>query len=455
VPVISRIREGWKAFRFPGSSGGGQPWGSATWFGGLFPILPSTRYDYRREAGALYLNGTVWSAIQWLCRTWHEAPSTVYRPAAGGEEEAIRPHPLTELLANPNRWYDASVLWMGTLLSFETDGNAYWYIETSGAGVPVELIYLPHYLIEPLWPKDGSAYRSGYAYRVDGKTTILKPEQVLHFQNGFDPANLRKGLSPLAAELRSICTDNEAQSYSAALLRNMGVPGVVITPKDPNVSIPPAVAEQMKALFRERVQGDNRGEPLIPSMAVEITNPGFSPEQLALDKISRLPVPRICAALGIDPMVLGLPAENKTYANLDAAMEGTYERTLMPLQRLFDSQLNRQLLPRMPGARFGDRLGRDYSKVRALQEDADKLHARLTRAVGGPWMTPDEARAQLGLDPIPGGDTLYPQSSSRTPGGETDSGGVTLRAASLAKAQLVERWRERRLLAERNGHGEG
>ena len=444
------LQRGWKAFRWQGGSGGGYP-GAPSWFGGVFPLLPGTRYDFRREAGPLHLSGPVLAAIQWLCRTWTEAPSVVYRPGAAGEEEIIRPHPLTDLLARPNRYYDASVLWMGTLLSWVTEGNAYWYIEQSAAKVPVGLVYIPHYRIEPAWPKDGSAYRIGYNYRVDGQTIRYGLDEILHFQNGQDPANEHKGISPLAAELRSICTDNEAQTYMASLLRNMGIPGVVIGPKDAGQPLPPNIAEQTKALFRERFTGDNRGEPLVMSLPIDVQNPGFSPEQLALDKMARLPIPRILAPLGIDPMLLGLPSDTKTYANMEQAREQTYEQVLIPLQGVFDSQLTMQLMERLPGVRPGDRLGRDYTKVRCLQDDQDKLHARLTRAVGGPWLTRNEARAQVGLAPVEAGDELYPHGAGSLPPGAGEDRNL-LRAAGL-RPEIAARWRQRRALAERNGMG--
>lgn len=443
-----QIQAGWKAFRFPSGSSGNPGW-TGGFFGNLFPLLPSTRFDYRSQAGPLHLSGPVWAAVQWLSRTWPEAPSVVYRPGAGGKEEPVRPHPLTELLASPSEQDDASVLWMSSLLSWIVDGNVYWYVETSGAGVPVGLTYIPHYLIEP-YSTDPYRRCTGYKYRVDGTTELFKLDEVLHFRNGHDPANPRKGLAPIAAELRSVCTDNEAQTYSASILRNMGVPGVVISPKDNTTDITPDQARSLKELWREAVTGDGRGTPVVPTLPIEIHNPGFSPEQLALDKIANMPIPRICAAIGVDPMVLGLPSDTKTYANLESAREGAYEQTLIPMQRIFDSQVTRQLMPRMPGARPGDRLGRDYEKVRCLQTDQDALYKRLTEAVGGPWLKPDEARADTGREPIPGGDVLYPPKGGQPPGTADEGGDVTLRAASL-RAGLSAKWRERRALAEQAG----
>ena len=442
------LDRGIKALRFP-STGSGTGYGATgSWLTGLFPLLPGTRYDYKREAGTLWLNGIVLTAVQWLCRTWSEAPAVVRRPGEGGALEPVIPHPLTDLLARPNAYYDASVLCMGTLLSWVVDGNAYWYIERGGADQPVGLVYLPHYLMSSVRDRP-TVYRSGYLYRVDGKTVPLKLADVVHFQNGLDPANMMRGISPLAAELRSICTDNEAQSYAAALLRNMGVPGVVITPKDSTVEISPNSARHLKELWRAATTGDRRGEPIVPALPVEIQNPGFSPEQLALDKLAQASVPRICAAIGIDPMVLGLPSDQKTYANMAEAREKTYEQMLIPLQGIFDTQLTLQLAGQLPGWRPGDVLGRDYSNVRSLQDDMDKLYARQTRAVGGPWLTPNEARAKLGLKPLPGGEALYP------------AGAAPLAAEGLPQTRsrlpgLAGHWQQRRELAETAGlNGDG
>ena len=51
----------------------------------------------------------------------------------------------------------------------------------------------------------------------------------MHFRFGLDPENDRKGRSPLAGVLREVFTDDEAANYTASLLRNMGVPGIIVS----------------------------------------------------------------------------------------------------------------------------------------------------------------------------------------------------------------------------------
>ena len=81
-----------------------------------------------------------------------------------------------------------------------------------------------------------------------------------------------------------------------------------------------------------KFRGDGRGEPWFHNEPIEVTTPGFTPEQLVLDKVRSIPVSRIGAALGFDPMVIGLSSEQKTYSNLGEALEAAYELNIVPTQ---------------------------------------------------------------------------------------------------------------------------
>lgn len=443
-----RILSGAKAFRYPsGNRTGTSLSGSLAGLWGL-GLQPPSRYNFRTEAGSPIDNGVVRTGVKWLCRAWTEAPQVVYRPDGAGELQKVPGHPLLDLLARPSRFYSGARLWAGTLLSWVIDGNAYWYVERNGMGQVVGLIYIPHFQIGPYGDPTGKELIGGYVYRVDGVDYPLAVEDVIHFANGVDPMNTRRGLSDLGAELRSICTDNESQSYAASLLRNFGVPGVVISPKGETV-ISPEAATQLKAMWRERFTGDSRGDPLASPLPIEVTNPGFSPEQLALDKLASLGTPRICAAMGLDPLMLGLPSESKTYDNLREAKEAAYENTLIPLQQIMDDAITCYLMPIVKGAREEDRLGRDYTQVRSLAPDMDAQYKRQAEAVGGPYMTPNESRSLLGLPPIAGGDVLYPPRSAGGFGGGEEGGKPPQDGDKALKDRLSAKWRDRRIEAER------
>ncbi len=56
-------------------------------------------------------------------------------------------------------------------------------------------------------------------------------------------------------------------------------------------------------------------------------------------------------------------------------------------------------LHRLPEERIAA-VGYDIQRARALQQDMDALYKRITEAVGGPWLLPDEGRGQVGLEPL-------------------------------------------------------
>lgn len=458
-PALSaRLAAAIKAFRFGGSGGGGgSTWTGLLGFGGPWGLLPGTRYDYRREAGLPHLNGVVLTAINWIRRTWTEAPFVIHRPVRGDKPDVLMEHPALELLARPNRYYDDSVLWSGTLTSLLTYGNSFWFKERAGGGNVVGLVYIPHWQIAPLYPKDGSAFISGYRYQIDGEFIDYPESEIVHLRYGMDIASPRMGLSPLAAELRSIATDNEIANFSACLLRNMGIPGVIISPAKEEIDITPDQRQELKKQYQEAFTGDGRGGALFPSLPIKVDMPAFSPDQLALDKLARLTIPRICAAIGLDPLMLGLPSDSKTYANVGEAREAAYEGMLIPLQAEISSQLTNQLLETgdVIGTARGDRYGRNYSAVRVLQEDTDALFKRLTAAVGGPWMSRNEAREQIGLVAVEGGDELYePRGAGGFGAGEEEREEPPAlpraagRSPDAVKRAIGEKWRLRAKVRE-------
>lgn len=292
-------------------------------------------------------------------------------------------------------------------------------------GQVVGLFYIPHIQIDPRWKKNGGDYVSYFEYRVDGQIQApIAVDDIIHIKFGFqDPFNIRKAVSPLKSQTRQIVTDNEIATYHAALMKNMGIPGVVMSPKAGVSGITPEQMEKAKENFKRKFTGDRRGEPFGSSIPLDVQFISFSPEELALDKMVRLPSDRICAAMNVDPMVLGLPSESRTFSNFTEARTAAYEDCLIPRMQWIDDQLTASLMPEVIGSQEGDYFGRDLTKVRILQPDFDALYKRLFMAVGGPFLTPNEARQQLQFQDRPGWDEPYPARSALPPGKADNASG--------------------------------
>ena len=367
-------------------------------------LLPRTKIDYRNEVGEGYGSSTVMAPLLWIMRTYPEAPIAINK-----DDDVIDDHRMIALLRKPNPFYSGRTLAMGTILSFTGNGNAYWLKVRNAMLEVIELWYIPHWLIEPKWPDTNNVFISHYEYRVGAKKIKLKPEDVVHFRYGLDPMNIRKGLSPLASIYREVFTDDEAANFSAAMLKNGGVPGLVISPDSvPNqygtIVVTDPDKNAVKEFFKTKFGGDKRGEPLVLSAPTKVEQFGFNPEEMNLASLRAIPEERVTAVLGIPSAVVGFGSgleQTKVGATMAELREMAYEGCIIPLQEMHVEQITNQLLPDFEPEPNDYKVYYDRSKVRVLQEDENKKSERFISLVKGSLLTREEGRVALGFDPTP------------------------------------------------------
>lgn len=370
-----------------------------------------TRYDYAREVGDGSRNSIVMGCVLWICRTFPEAPVRISAVNRDGEDAPVDNHPLKLLLDTPNPYYPGELLWSATLADRTITGNAYWLKVRSSLGRVVELWWVPSTMMEPRWPDDGSQFISHYEYKPGVDPIRVETRDVVHFRyQTFDSQNTRKGLSPIQSLVREIFTDDEAANYTASMLRNVGVPPVVISPSG-DASPTEDELQQTKQRYQEITTGDARGQALVMSGPTTVTTLGFNPQQMDVKNLRRIPEERISALLGIPAAVVGLGTglENtKVGATMAEMREQAYESNIIPTQRLMAAELRTQLLPEFGDVR-GLKLDFDLGKVRVLQADENALHDRARKDLLAGGIALNEFRQMIGMDLLPGaeGDAYY------------------------------------------------
>lgn len=379
--------------------------------------LPRTKIDYKKEVGTGIGSSSVMAPIQWIQRAFPEAPLTVYK-LKNDIREKVPLHPLIQLINTPNPYYSGIALWWASIFSWITTGNVYWLIERNMAGKPVKLWWVAPWLIKPLFPKDGSEFLTGYEYSAGNQKQKLNIEDVFHIKHGIDPNNPRLGISPLYSCMREIWNDDEASNFVAALLRNSGVPGMIISPDSDN----PAEASDVdvtKAYFKEMFSGDKRGEPLVMGGKTKVDQFGFSPDKMDLSSVRDVTEERVCAALGIPAAVVGFGTglqQTKVGATMKELRELAWINGIRPIQTIFAYEIERTLLPLFESNPTQYEVDFDISNVAALDDDLDKKFLRGQMGVAGGFMEVAEAREMVGLD-VRDEDHIYlrPASSFETP----------------------------------------
>lgn len=402
---------------------------------------------YAMDVGNGSGSSIVMACVNWVCRTFPEAPMVIERRDLEGVWNADVDHECAELLENPNPYYSGALLSMATEADYALSGNAYWIKLrggdrreeemgwlSNGDGKPVQLWWAPESSMQPCWPEDGSVFISHYEYKVNDAPLKVRREDVVHHRFGLDPNNPRKGLSPLASLIREIYTDEQAAAFSATLLANLGVPGVVISPDDTGTEITPEDADGIREQFDGRFKGEGNGGTAVLSGKAKITVLSFSPQQMNLKDMRRLPEERVTAVMGIPAIVAGLGAglDRSTFSNFAEAREAAYESHIIPRQRLLSADLRTQLLGDF-GEVKGVRVGFDNTQVRVLQDDQNKLVFRLAEGVRSGAVQIAEMRSALRL-PVTDADRVYLRyfAQAEVPAGESAAAAIVLPPAKPA-----------------------
>lgn len=366
--------------------------------------LNRTSINYERESNP-EASSIVMACVGWVQRTFSEAPAIVEEwQEARQEWEQYSRNEILDLLERPNPYYNGTTLWKATVADRILNGTGYWIKVRSSSGRVVELWWAPESTMEPKTdPQDPTIFISHYEYSPgQGKPVPLRVEDVVRFPEGMDPANPRKGLSRIRSLFREIFTDEEAANMTASLLRNMGIPGVIIAPKGPG-HISGDVAKQVKETFMQKFTGDKKGEAMVMEGDVTVTQFGFSPEQMQLRSLRGIPEERITAVLGVNAAVVGLGAglaTTKVGATLREYREEAFESTIIPMYREMASELTHQLLPDFKPTPAW-RIVFDLSHVRVLQDDEIKRSERVRGELADGMITVAEARRQLGHQALP------------------------------------------------------
>lgn len=316
------------------------------------------------------------------------------------DNEIIQEHPLTSLYSRPNPFMSANLLSHYIVLALNTLGDAFLYKNRDKNGKVVELVPLMPHLVEVRGNESKLITHYDYYLYGKGDKIELPESDVVHIRQGIDPNDHRRGHAPLKTVLREILGDESAGQFTAALLNNMAVPGVVLTPRNDGFGGPTREeAEAISQMYKEKFGGQNRGAPMVLSGAMNIDIVSFSPDQMKLAELRRIPEERVSAVLGVPAILAGLGAglDSATYNNTKELREFFTEQKLVPMWRTVAAELTHQLL--IPD--FKDEnleCMYDIQGVRALQTDMDNLYKRVNMGVSGGWITIGEARQVVGLD---------------------------------------------------------
>jgi HK97 family phage portal protein len=364
--------------------------------------LPGSSKDWARVAGDLGLNSIIAVGIDWYVRNFPQATLKYYRPV-DSQQADTEDHPVLKLIAQPDPTITAGLFWGWVIQDFKLFGNTYLKKIRGTSGTVTALQYLPQDMVRPVG--NGLQPLTHYVYTTDGRSFQIPLEDIIHIRYGREPSDIRLGRSPIQAVLREIATDNTASSTAWGLLSNGATPSLIVGPdsKDQAVDISIDDARQVKRQLHEDLTGDGSGGIVVMTGAYKMDRVSLTPSELALDSVRRVPEERICSALGLNPMVLGLGSglERSTYSNYERAQQAAWEDGMVPMLRVLSDAITASLLPEYPETQEGDYVAYDLETVRALADDLVVESERAERLYKAGIIDRAEAKRISGVEAQP------------------------------------------------------
>ena len=336
-------------------------------------------------------NPVAYRAVRMIAEAAASVPLLLY-----DRDSEIERHWLIDVLARPAPGQISVDLLETLFSSLLVSGNAYIEAVATVDGIR-ELHILRSDRVQVIPGADG--WSDGYAYSAAGHTVRIAGEvipgipRVLHMRF-YHPLNDHYGLSPMEAAATAIDIHNEAARWNKALLDNSARPsGALVYGSAEAMS--PAQFDRLKRELEENFQGArNAGRPLLLEGGLDWKAMSLSPRDMDFIALKQMAAREIALALGVPPLLLGLPGDN-TYSNYQEANRTFWRQTVIPLVQRTAKALS---------AWLGDglELRPDLDALDALAPDREALWARLD---GASFLTRDEKRAAAGIwkwDRVPG-----------------------------------------------------
>ncbi|MDV9194324.1 phage portal protein [Streptomyces sp. Wh19] len=317
----------------------------------------------------------------------------------------IEQHPVAQLFnKRPNPQMSGRVFKSLLLQQAELAGQAFVWLDRgeTGSGDVAEAhpVFDPVDVIvsKPLAQRPTTADIIGFMIRrLDGVQVPVLPEEMLwlRYPHPFDPLGC---LAPWKAARHAVDMDAYAREWQRSSYKNGASPtGVVYLGQMEEQQFNAA-----KAAWRSSMTGPaNAGKNLLVSSPpgggtpVSYARVGLTAEEMDYLESRMANSAEVMLAFGVPHDFL---AAGTTYENRSAAKTLLWSDTIKPKLELIGSEIDRILLPSdSEEAEF------DLSGVDALQESRTAVVDRTVSLVDSDILLLDEARADVGHDPLPGG----------------------------------------------------
>ena len=345
------------------------------------------------------------AVVGFLADSVAQLPLKVY--VRNGETERVRDRNsvAAKTLWKPNSNQTEYEFINALMVEYLLNGTAIvWHLPDPYSESGHQLRILPHAWITDSESDTAYSYKSITVKAWGSAPAVKVPAEDFTQFKMYCPGKPGSYQSPVSS-LRTILTEQiQADKFRTQIWRSSGRFNAYITrPKDVAAWDDETKKKWVEA-FREgwSANGENAGKIPLLEDGMEIKPYQFNSKDAQYAETKQLSREDVAAAYHVNPSLIWHTA-TQTYASAKDNARALYADCLGPTIQMLQQRINSFLLP-MLGADPDTYVVFDLSEK--LKGSFEERASILQSAVGGPYMTRNEARADMDLPPIDGGDDL-------------------------------------------------
>jgi len=332
--------------------------------------------------------------------------AAIHRIASTAAQVSIKSDPdqadALQVFRKPNQFMGESDLWYLTIVFQKLAGYALFEKIRSRAGRVVGLAPIRPDIVQIHFQADGTIDHflitpSGV---VDSNAVRLAPQDVL-FIPIPDPSGIVPAVPPARVAAKLLDTDADITGYLKSYFQDGAMPIGILKTKN---RLTETQVESIRSRWKEQYGGwRSWNVPAILDADAEYQKISANMNEIPFDSFDARIESRVCAVLGIPPVILGLKVglDRSTFSNYAEARRTWWEDMLIPMYESMLDNLQNQI-----GDELGVRLIWDYTKIPALRESEEQKFARIQKAYESGAITRNELRQFLGFEAVPNGDVF-------------------------------------------------
>lgn len=341
------------------------------------------------------------AVVSFLADSVAQLPLKVYLRKGETERERDRTSPAAKLLYRPNADQTAYEFWNAVMHEFLLMGvSTLWLLPDPDSQSGYQLRLIPKEWIMNTELKTNYAPESIRITAGTGGYIDIPRKEFVQFRM-YSPGNPGGYQSPISALKQTLREQIQADKFRTEIWRSSGRFNAYIT-RPANVQPwDDQTRKRFATAFREAwgQGGDNAGKMPLLEDGMEIKPYQFNAQQAQFAETKQLSREDVAAAYHVNPSLIW-HSTTQTYASSKDNARALYAECLGPILQMLQQRINVFLLP-MVGSDSDTYVEFDLNEK--LKGSFEERASILQSAVGGPWMTRDEARADNNLPPLPDG----------------------------------------------------